>query len=288
MILVTGATGQLGRLVITQLLKAIPASRIVAAVRNPAKARDLEALGVDVRLGDYNQPQHWSSALHGVERVLLISAGDVGARTQQHKVVIDAVKTSSTVGFVAYTSMLRADTCKIPYSSEDRQTEQMIADTGKRFVFLRNSWYAENYVMNSAHAVQVGELHGAARDGRISGAARADYAEAAAHVLTSSEALKPVYELAGDTSFTLADVAAELSRQSGRNVRYVDLPEAAYRQLLMNFGLSETVASTLALADTGAANGDVYSESRDLSRLIGRGTTPLSEVVRCALGTELP
>lgn len=283
MILITGATGQLGRLVIAQLLKTLPANRIVAAVRNPAKAQDLEALGIQVRLGDYEQPGHWPAALQGVEKVLLISAGDIGTRAAKHEVVIDAVKASGTVAFIAYTSMLRADTCRIPFASEDRETEQMIVASGKPFVFLRHGWYTENYVMNAEHAVQSGELHGAAGAGRISGASRADYAEAAATVLTSGERLQSIYELAGDSSFTLADVAAELAKQSGRSVHYVDLPEAAYQQLLVSFGLPELVATALALADTGVANGDVYSERQDLSRLIGRDTTPLGVVVASAL-----
>lgn len=287
MILITGAAGQLGRLVITQLLKTVPANQVVAAVRNPAKAADLEALGIQVRLGDYEQPAHWPAALQGVEKVLLISASDVGSRARQHKVVIDAVNSSDTVKLIAYTSMLRADTCKVPYASEDRETEQMIKDTGKSSVFLRHGWYTENYLMSADYAVKVGELHGAAGDGQLSGASRADYAEAAATVLTATGPLQPIYELAGDTSFNLADVAAELSKQSGRSVRYVDMPEAEYERLLFSLGLPESIARTLAMADTGVANGDVYSESKDLARLIGRGTTPMAAVVASALAPRL-
>jgi NAD(P)H dehydrogenase (quinone) len=286
MILVTGAAGQLGRLVIENLLKKIPAHKIVAAVRNIEKAKDLKERGIVVREADYDRPEHWPSALDGVEKVLLISAAEVGSRVRQHKTVIDAVKNSDSVSFLAYTSMLRADTSKVSYVSEDRETEKMINQAGRPSVFLRHGWYTENYTMNTASAIESGHLYGCAGSGKISGASRADYAEAAATVLTTSGPLKQVYELAGDTSFTLEDVASEISRQSGKPVSYVDMPEDGYQALLLNHGLSENLASAPAIADTGVANGDVYSESRDLSELIGRHTTPLSTLVEAALRSE--
>lgn len=282
MILITGANGQLGRLVIEKLLQDIPAKMIVAAVRHPEKAHDLMQRGVIVRQADYDQPHLWPSALKGVFKVLIISSPDIGGRAKQAKAVIDAVKNSDSIKLVAYTSMLRASTSQVPYASEDREIEQMISETGLPSVFLRHSWYTENYLMDVRSTLQYGALYGCAKDGKISGASRLDYAEAAAAVLTL-KSVKPIYELSGDSSFTLKDVANELANQSGKNVDYVDLPEQEYQSLLMSYGLPEGIAATLAMADTGAANGDVYSESRDLAELIGRGTTPLSKVVSQAL-----
>lgn len=286
MILVTGAAGQLGRLVIENLLERIPASQIVAAVRHPEKATDLQDRGVVVRQADYDRPEHWPSALEGVEKVLLISAPDIGQRLSQHKVAVDAVKNSGSVKLLAYTSMLRADTCRIAFASEDRETERLVRETGVTYVFLRHGWYTENYTAYAASAAQEAALYGCAKDGRISAATRADYAAAAATVLTSTEKLRPVYELAGDTSFTLQEVAAEIAAQSARPVAYIDMSEQGYRAHLLSYGLPENVATTLAMADTGAANGEVYSEVRDLSSLIGRGTTSLAAAVAAALANQ--
>ncbi|VVN29027.1 Quinone oxidoreductase 2 [Pseudomonas fluorescens] len=283
MILVTGATGQLARLVIEHLLKSVPSNQIVAAVRNIEKAEDLKSRGIIVREADYDLPEQWSSALKGVEKVLLISGPDVGGRVKQHKAVIDGIKQTESVKLVAYTSILRADTTQVSYAREDRETEKMIREIGIPFVFLRHGWYIENYTMNAEYAVKEGVLYGCASTGKISGATRTDYAEAAATVLTTTAELKEIYELAGDMSFTLQDVALDMSLQSGKSVVYLDMSEDEYRTLLIDFGLPEGLASTLAIADTGVANGDVFSESRDLSDLIGRTTTPLSAVLEEAL-----
>ncbi|MCB5186297.1 SDR family oxidoreductase [Methylobacillus gramineus] len=288
MILVTGAAGQLGRLVIGHLLKTVPAHHIVAAVRHPEKVRDLQQQGITVRRADYNQPGDWPAALADIDKILLISGPEVGIRTTHHKTVIDAVKNSATVKLIAYTSMLRAGTSGVPYASEDRETEAMIRASGVPHVFMRHGWYTENYTMNSGYALQGGALYGCAKNGRISGASRNDYAEAAATVLTSTDVIKPIYELAGDTSFTLAEVAAEISKQAGVPVTYLDMPEADYRALMVTYGLSENLANTLAQADTGAAGGDVYSESKGLSTLIGRPTTPLAVIVQEALSNLQP
>ncbi|GKS84395.1 SDR family oxidoreductase [Acidovorax sp. SUPP1855] len=265
------------------LLARVPAHRIVAAVRHPEKVADLAARGVVVRRADYDHPEDWPAALQGVRKVLLISGPEVGTRIRHHRTVVEAAAASGSVWLMAYTSMLRADTTEVPYASEDRETERLIRESRVPYVFLRHGWYTENYTMNAGYAVHEGKLYGCAKSGRISGASRIDYAEAAATVLTAVGQIRPVYELAGDESFTLSEVAAEISRQSGRSVEYVDLPEEDYRALLESYGLSNGLSSTLALADTGAANGDVYSESKDLSNLIGRPTTSLATAVEIAL-----
>jgi NAD(P)H dehydrogenase (quinone) len=278
MIAVTGATGQLGRLVIAALLKKVPASNIVAAVRNAEKARDIAALGVQVRYADYNQPSMWDTALKGVDKVLLISASEVGQRAKQHRSVIDAAGRTG-VKLLAYTSVLRADASPLGLAAEHKETEALIRASGIPFTLLRHGWYTENYTAGIPGALAHGAVYGCAGQGRVSSAARADYAEAAAAVMTAENQAGRVYELAGDTAFTLAELAAEISRQSGRNIGYVDLPEAEYRNVLIKAGLPEAVASMLADSDTGISKGALFDDSHQLSKLINRPTTSLKAAV---------
>ncbi len=282
MIVVTGATGQLGRLVIQSLLKKVSVADIVATVRNVEKAQDLAALGVQVRQADYNQPESWDAALQGADKVLLISSNEIGQRAKQHQNVIDAAKRAN-VKLLAYTSVLHADTSVLGLASEHRETEAAIRASGVPFVLLRNGWYTENYAMGIPAALSLGAVYGCAGDGRISSAARADYAEAAAVVLTSDNQASKTYELAGDTAYTLSEFAAEISRQSGKTIGYVNLPEAEYKQALLGAGLPEFLAELLANSDTGVSRGVLFDEGRQLGKLIGRPTTPLAEVVRAAL-----
>jgi NAD(P)H dehydrogenase (quinone) len=283
--IVTGATGQLGRLVVADLLKIAPAAHVVGLVRNAAAAKDLADRGVELRTANYDDPASVVAALAGADKVLLISSSEVGRRAQQHRSVIDAAKAAG-VKLLAYTSILHADTSPMALAVEHRETEALIQSSGVPFVFLRNGWYTENYTGNIAAAVQHGAVLGAARDGRISSAARADYAAAAAAVLTGAEnQAGKVYELAGDTAFTLTEYAAEIARQSGKPVAYKDLPEADYKAALQAVGLPEVFAELYAESDAKAANGTLYDESRQLSRLIGRPTTTMAQSVAAALAT---
>ncbi len=278
MIVVTGATGQLGRLVIAALLKKTAATNIVAAVRNVEKAKDLAALGVQVRHADYGQPASWDVALQGADKVLLISSSEVGQRTQQHRSVIDAAKRAG-IKLLAYTSVLRADTSPLGLAAEHKETEALIRASGVPFALLRNSWYTENYTAGIPTALALGAVYGCAGDGRISSATRADYAEAAAAVLTSDNQAGKIYELAGDSAYTLSEFAAEISRQSGKAIGYVNLPEAEYKKALLGAGLPEFLAELLANSDTGVSQGALFDEGRQLSRLIGRPTTALATAV---------
>ncbi len=282
MIVVTGATGQLGRLVIAALLKKTAASNIVAAVRNVEKAKDLAALGVQVRHADYGQPASLDVALQGADKVLLISSSEVGQRTQQHRSVIDAAKRAG-VKLLAYTSVLRADTSPLGLAAEHKETEALIRASGVPFALLRNSWYTENYTAGIPTALALGAVYGCAGDGRISSATRADYAEAAAVVLTSDNQAGKIYELAGDSAYTLSEFAAEISRQSGKAIGYVNLPEAEYKKALLGAGLPEFLAELLANSDTGVSKGALFDDGRQLSRLIGRATTPLATAVAASL-----
>jgi NAD(P)H dehydrogenase (quinone) len=282
MIVVTGATGHLGRLVIAALLKKVPASGVVAVVRNVEKARDLAALGVQVRHADYNQPLMWDAALKGVDKVLLISSSEVGQRTKQHRAVIDAAKRAG-VKLLAYTSVLRADTSPLGLAAEHKATEALIRASGIPFTLLRHGWYTENYTAGISGALAQGAVYGCAGAGRIASAARVDYAEAAAVVLTAENPAGRVYELAGDTAYTLTELAAEISRQSGKNIGYVDLSEADYKKVLVKAGLPEAVAAMLADSETGVSKGALFDDGHQLSKLIGRPTTSLATAVAAVL-----
>ena len=282
MIIVTGATGQLGRLVIAGLLKTTPAAQIVAAVRDVAKAADLAAQGVQVRRADYNDAASLDSAFAGATKVLLISSSEVGRRVPQHRAVIDAAARAK-VGLFAYTSVLRADSSQLGLAAEHRETEALIRASGLAYSLLRNGWYVENYTAGLGGALEHGALAGAAGEGRIAAAARADYADAAAAVLSSAGPVEQVYELAGDTAFTLADLAAELSRQSGKQVPFHNLPQEEYRAMLIGVGLPAPVAELIADSDAAAAKGALDDGGRALSKLIGRPTIALADAVKAAL-----
>jgi len=282
MIVITGATGQLGRLVIASLLKTIPASNIVAAVRNLDKAKDLADLGVQVRYADYSQPQSWDAALAGASKVLLISSSEIGQRFAQHRTVIDAAKRAN-VKLLAYTSLLHADTSLLGLAAEHQATEQYLASANVPFVLLRHGWYTENYTGSLAASIAHGALYGCAVDGKISSASRADYAQADATVLTTENQAGKVYELAGDNAYTLTELAAEVSQQTGKSINYINLPEQEYQALLVKVGLPEAFAELLADSDTGASKGALYDDSKQLSQLIGRATTPLKASVAAAI-----
>lgn len=282
MIVITGATGQLGRHVITSLLTKVPADSLVVAVRNEEKAKDFAALGVQVRYADYNQPASWDTALQGADKVLLISSSEIGQRVKQHSAVIDAAKRAG-VKLLAYTSVLHADTSVLGLADEHRQTEAAIQASGVPFVMLRNGWYTENYTASIPAALSLGALYGCAGDGRISSAAREDYAEAAAVVLTSDHQAGKIYELAGDNAFTLSEFAAEISRQSGKTIPYVNLPEEAYKTALLDAGLPDFLAELLANSDTGVSKGALFDDGQQLSKLIGRQLATWESVITAAM-----
>lgn len=283
---VTGATGQLGRLVITALLRRAPAAQIVGIVRNAEAARDLAEQGVELRVADYGNPVALASALVGVDKLLLISSSEIGQRVAQHRNVVDAA-VATGVKLLAYTSLLHADTSPMDLAPEHRQTESIIRAAGVPYVLLRNGWYSENYTAGIGAALEHGVVLGAAGDGRLCTATREDYAEAAAVVLADAPAqhANKVYELAGDVGHSLAEYAAEIARQSGKPVRYQNLPQADYKAALISVGLPEAIAELLAESDAKAAEGALFDASKTLSRLIGRPTTPLADAVAAALAT---
>ncbi|QXA51376.1 SDR family oxidoreductase [Enterobacter cancerogenus] len=282
MIAITGATGQLGHLVIEQLLKTVPAKQIVAIVRNPAKADALSQQGVVVRQADYADEAAFTAALGGVDKLLLISSSEVGQRAAQHQNVINAAKASG-VKFIAYTSLLHADTSPLGLHVEHVQTEKALAESGVPYALLRNGWYTENYLASVPPALEHGVFIGAAGEGKIASATRADYAAAAAKVISEEGHAGKVYELAGDNAWTLSELAAELSKQSGKKVAYQNLSEADFAATLKGAGLPAGLADMLADSDTGASKGGLFDDSRTLSNLIGRPTTPLAQSISAIL-----
>ncbi|KNC93137.1 SDR family oxidoreductase [Trabulsiella odontotermitis] len=282
MIAITGATGQLGQLVIAELLKRVAASQIVAIVRNPAKADTLRQQGITVRAGDYDDPAALTAALQGVDKLLLISSSEVGKRAAQHRNVINAARTAG-VQFIAYTSLLHADTSPLGLHVEHVDTEKQLAASGIPYALLRNGWYTENYLASAPPALEHGVFIGAAGDGKIASASRADYAAAAARVISEDGHAGKIYELAGDSAWTLSDLAAALSKHGGKPVTYQNLSEADFAAALKGVGLPAPIAEMLADSDTGASKGGLFDDSHTLSRLIGRPTTPLATSIERSL-----
>ena len=279
MIAITGATGQLGRLAVAALMRRVPPDQLVGIVRSPEKAADL---GIAARAADYTRAETLDAALKGIDKLLLISSNEIGSRAAQHRNVIEAAQRAG-VNLIAYTSVLHADRSPLSLAEEHRQTEAIIKASGIPYVILRNGWYTENYTGSIPGALAGGAFMGSAGDGKLSTATRTDYAEAAAVVLTTEGHAGMTYELAGDVAYTLRDLAAEISRQSGQEIPYKNLPEAEYARLLAGFGLPEAFASGLPAWDVDASKGALFDNSRQLSRLIGRPTTPLAQAVAAAL-----
>ncbi|KNY07731.1 SDR family oxidoreductase [Microbacterium sp. GCS4] len=276
-ILVTGATGQLGRLVIQSLLeRGVDAQSIVAGARDVAKAEDL---GVRVARLDYTDPASIASALEGIDTVLLISGSEVGQRTAQHTAVIDAAKTAGVTKFV-YTSAPKATTSDLVLAPEHKATEEAIAASGLPAVILRNNWYTENYAADVARAAETGVLAAGAGGGRVASASRKDFAEAAAVVLTEDGHIGRTYELGGDVAWTYEDLAAAIAEISGREVEYRRLAVDEQLAALQAAGLDEGTAGFVAALDAGIAAGALAETDGTLARLIGRPTTPLLDGLR--------
>ncbi|MER6571593.1 SDR family oxidoreductase [Streptomyces sp. NPDC001093] len=280
-IVVTGATGHLGRHVVEQLLEKVPAEEITAVVRDEAKAADFAARGVTLAVADYNAPETFDGLFAAGDKVLLISGNEFDkGRVRQHQVVIDAAKASG-VALLAYTSAPGSLTAAL--ADDHRATEEVLLASGLPYTLLRNGWYHENYTENLAPVLEHGAVVQAAGDGRVSSAARADYAAAAAAVLTGEGHENKTYELGGDEAWSFAEYAAELSRQTGKEIAYTPVSVEALAGILTGAGLPGPLAAILAGVDASVEKGELVVPSGDLSRLIGRPTTPLAEAVTAAL-----
>ncbi|MFF2844850.1 SDR family oxidoreductase [Streptomyces sp. NPDC058001] len=284
-IVVTGATGHLGRFVVEGLLAAqVPAGQIAAVVRDEAKAADLAARGVEVRVADYNAPETLKGAFAAGDRVLLISGSEVGRRVEQHTAVIGAAREAG-VALLAYTGILGGPDADFDLADEHKATERAILDSGLPYVFLRNGWYHENYTENLAPVLEHGAVVGSAGDGRVASASRADYAAAAVAVLTGEGEGHEgkAYELSGDTAWSLDEYAAEIARQSGKDISYARVPAEQHLAILTGAGVPEPMAAILVDVDAAIERGRLAGTSGDLARLIGRPTTPVGEAIAAAL-----
>ncbi|MEU0055221.1 SDR family oxidoreductase [Streptomyces sp. NPDC006334] len=280
-IVVTGATGHLGRHVVEQLLEKVPAEQITAVVRSESKAADFAARGVKLAIADYNTPETFDGLFAAGDKVLLISGNEFDkGRPQQHQVVIDAAKAAG-VALLAYTSAPGSLTAAL--ADDHRATEKALAASGVPYALLRNGWYHENYTEQLAPVLEHSAVVAAAGEGRVSSAARADYAAAAVAVLTGEGHEGKTYELGGDEAWSFAEYAAELSRQTGKEIVYKDVPAEALVGILTGAGLPGPFAEILAGVDASIAKGELVVSSGDLSRLAGRPTTPLSEAITAAL-----
>lgn len=276
-IAVTGATGHLGGLVIESLLnKNVEASDIVAIVRNEEKAKDLAARGINIAVAAYDDEAALKSALNGVDRLVFVSASEVGKRVEQHSNIIAAAKEAG-VSFIAYTGLLNLDSSELFLAPEHQATEKMLAESGIDHANLRNGWYWENYAAALETGKAMGKFFSAAGEAKVSGAARKDFAEAAAVVVTTDGHAGKTYELAGAPALTYPEIAAQVGEVLGTDVEYVNLTVEEYEKSLVEAGLPADFAAGLAGADPVIENGALYSESTDLQDLIGR---PASTVAR--------
>ena len=275
-IAITGATGQLGKIAVEKLKEKTAAENLVALVRTPEKANDL---GIEARVFDYSQPDTLLDSLKGIDKLFLISGNEIGQREIQHKNVIDAAKQAG-VREIVYTSLLHAATSKMALAPEHLATEKYLETSGLTYTILRNGWYTENYAGSIPGSIQAGAFIGSAGDGKVSSATREDFAEAASVVLTTNGHENKIYELAGDKAYTLTDLAAEVSKQTGNSLPYQNLTEAEYTAALVSMGLPEGFAKVLVDSDLNAEKGSLYSDDKTLSKLIGRPTTSLEKVVK--------
>jgi len=276
---ITGATGQLGHIVVEKLKEKTSSESIVALVRSTAKAA---GLGVEAREFDYVNTETLAGALEGIDTLLLISGNEIGQRAIQHANIIRAAKEAG-IKWIVYTSLLRADTSTLSLAGEHLATELTLKASGIPFTILRNGWYTENYTGSLGGALAGGALVGSAGNGKISSATRSDFAEAAVAVLTGNNHQGKTYELAGDEAYTMAELAAEVSGQAGKALPYNNLPESDYAAILKSFGLPEMFAEAIASWDISASKGDLFDDGKQLSGLIGRPTTKLSVAVAEAL-----
>lgn len=282
-IVVTGATGHLGRLVIDGLLDArVPAGQIAAVVRDKEKAAGLAARGVELRIADYSAPETLAGAFAAGDKVLLISGSEVGQRVPQHAAVIDAARAAG-VSLLAYTGVLGGPDADFDLAAEHKETERLILESGLPHTFLRNGWYHENYTANLAPVLEHGAVVASAGEGRVASASRADYAAAAVAVLTGEGHEGKAYELSGDVAWSLDEYAAEIARQTGKDISYANVPAERNLAILTGAGLPEQLAAILVDVDAAIGRGRLAGTSGDLSRLIGRPTTPLADAIAVAL-----
>jgi NAD(P)H dehydrogenase (quinone) len=282
-IVVTGATGHLGRLIVESLLRdGTPAGDIVAAGRAVEKLDDLAARGVRVARIDYTDPASLAAAFEGADTVMLVSGSEVGKRFEQHSAVIDAAKAAG-VSRIVYTSAPGATTSALLLAPEHKATEEYLHASGLPFTILRNGWYHENYTQAAQRAAESGTLAASVGDGRVASASRADFADAAAAVLVGDSHEGRTYELSGDVAWSHEELAAVISDLTGTTVTYVSLSPEEHLQALVSAGLDEGTAGFVVGLDGNIRDGLLAGTSGELAALIGRPTTPIRDTLAEAL-----
>ncbi|ROS74460.1 SDR family oxidoreductase [Cellulomonas sp. PhB143] len=283
-VVVTGATGQLGRLTIEHLIAGgTPAGEITAVGRSADRLAGLAARGVRTAVADYSDAAALEAAFAGAQTVLLVSGSEVGRRVAQHGSVIDAAKAAG-VRRVVYTSAPHADETALVLAPEHTATEQLLRDSGLAWTVLRNNWYTENYADAVSAARESGVILTSAGDGRVASASRDDYAAAAAVVVAGGEAHDGrVYELSGDVAWTFAELADAASQVLGTPVAVQQVSSDEHHAALLGSGLDEGTADFVVTLDGDIRRGDLADATSDLRDLVGRPTTPLVEGLRAAL-----
>lgn len=275
---ITGATGQLGNLVVQNLLeRGVKAGDIVATGRSLDRLEALRALGLRTAVLDYNNPA--DGVINAGDTVLLISGSEVGQRIAQHGNVVAAARAAGAARIV-YTSVVRADATSLLVAPKHAATEDAIKDSGLAYTFLRNGWYHDNYQPAFEQARQTGVVVSSARDGRVSSASRADYAEAAAVALIGTGPDNATYELGGDTAWTMRDLAETFAEVLGQQVSLHEVTTDEHVSVLRGAGLDDGTIGFITTLDSNTADDTLLVTSGDLSRLIGRRTTPIAEAVR--------
>jgi NAD(P)H dehydrogenase (quinone) len=282
-IVVTGASGHLGHLIVEGLLReGVAPADIIAGARNLDKIADFAALGVDVRRVDYDDPASLAAAFTGADTLMLVSASSPGHRTAQHKAAIDAA-VAAGIGRIVYTSAPKATTSPLILAPEHKATEELLAASGLRTTILRNGWYTENYANAANQARESGVVIASVGDGRVSSASRVDYADAAVAVLTTPGHDGKIYELSGDVAWNYDDLAAAIGTAIGRDVVYKSVTPDEHRALLTSLGLDDGTAAFVVQLDADTKSGYIGETSGELSRLIGHPTTPLAEGIAAAV-----
>jgi NAD(P)H dehydrogenase (quinone) len=278
-IAVTAATGHLGSLVIDELLQRVPAEQVVAVVRNAEKAKPIADKGVEVRVASYDDRATLESALQGVDRVLLISGSEVGKRVAQHTNVVEAAKAAGA-SFIGYTSAPKASDTDLILAPEHKATEEVVQASGIPYSIMRNNWYIENYAGTVEGAKHTGAISSATGGGKIGGVPRADLAAGHAAVLAGEGHENTVYEFAADEPWTMDDFAAVLTDLLGRPISHRNVSVEEQTSILQAAGLSADTAGFVAAIDANIADGALEVNGNDLSRIIGRPTTPLREALK--------
>ena len=279
-IVITGATGRLGRHVISSLLRLdVQLPDLVAAGRDEEKLGALRELGLATVRADYTEPATLEEAFAGADTVLLISSSEVGIRVPQHRNAVDAAVRAG-VSRLVYTSALGADRGKLLLADEHLATEEAIAASGLPFTILRNGWYTENFEPALRHAETTGVVLASAGDGRVASATREDYAEAIAAVLAQDGHAGRTYELSGDVAWSFDELAAALTEVLDREVTYRRLTPEQHLAELERTGVDESTARFLVALDANIEDGALDLVTGDLSRLLGRRTTALVDALR--------